>query len=203
MSLIFPSLTKPSSFPPWQSLITLKILLCYTASPPSIILITISPPLPHHIHHLTNSTIPTPTSHCTTLHHPHPFTPIHPTGALVTAVYDDDSGSGREDDPSALLPETPPPPPPPGGRAAASLVGHVAPFWIPDEDAPNCQECGQKFTVIRRRHHCRACGRVLCAPCCHHRAALPYMDHKEARVCTSCLQILQAGKYIRTQTHTG
>uniref|UniRef100_A0A0P4W5A0 FYVE-type domain-containing protein n=1 Tax=Scylla olivacea TaxID=85551 RepID=A0A0P4W5A0_SCYOL len=128
-------------------------------------------------------------------HHPVPQSPTRVTpGTLVTAVYDDDSGSGREDDPSAQLPETPPPPPPPGSRSAASLVGHVAPFWIPDEDAPNCQECGQKFTVIRRRHHCRACGRVLCAPCCHHRAALPYMDHKEARVCTSCLQILQSSQ---------
>lgn len=128
-------------------------------------------------------------------HHPAPQSPTRVTpGTLVTAVYDDDSGSGREDDPSAQLPETPPPPPPPGSRSAASLVGHVAPFWIPDEDAPNCQECGQKFTVIRRRHHCRACGRVLCAPCCHFRAALPYMDHKEARVCTSCLQILQSSQ---------
>ncbi|XP_042216035.1 uncharacterized protein LOC121862108 isoform X6 [Homarus americanus] len=117
-------------------------------------------------------------------------------GALVTAVYDDDSGSGREDDGSggALA----------AGEAAASsnpgnpsegngsLVGHVAPFWIPDEDAPNCQECGLKFTVIRRRHHCRACGRVLCAQCCHHKAPLPYMDYKEARVCGPCLQILQS-----------
>ncbi|KAG7172243.1 Zinc finger FYVE domain-containing protein 9-like [Homarus americanus] len=119
-------------------------------------------------------------------------------GALVTAVYDDDSGSGREDDGSggALA----------AGEAAASsnpgnpsegngsLVGHVAPFWIPDEDAPNCQECGLKFTVIRRRHHCRACGRVLCAQCCHHKAPLPYMDYKEARVCGPCLQILQSGQ---------
>lgn len=129
--------------------------------------------------------------------HHHPAGPQSPTrvapGALVTAVYDDDSGSGREDEPSSQHPESPSSMQPPGG-AGMSLVGHVAPFWIPDEDAPNCQECGLKFTVIRRRHHCRACGRVLCAPCCHHRAPLPYMDHKEARVCTSCLQILQAGQ---------
>ncbi|XP_069952748.1 zinc finger FYVE domain-containing protein 16 isoform X3 [Cherax quadricarinatus] len=117
-------------------------------------------------------------------------------GTLVTAVYDDDSGSGREDEGSSDL----------LGAAEASacqsnptesngsLVGHVAPFWIPDEDAPNCQECGLKFTVIRRRHHCRACGRVLCAQCCHHKAPLPYMDYKEARVCGTCLQIIQAGQ---------
>lgn len=71
-------------------------------------------------------------------------------------------------------------------------VGLVAPFWVPDEDAPGCQECQQKFTVLRRRHHCRACGRVLCAACCHDRAPLPYMDNKEARVCASCLALINA-----------
>ncbi|XP_066987790.1 zinc finger FYVE domain-containing protein 16 isoform X1 [Macrobrachium rosenbergii] len=116
-------------------------------------------------------------------------------GTLVTAVYDDDSGSGREDESSEAV----------GGAEGTTettsssrsrgdggnLVGQVAPFWIPDDDAPNCQECGQKFTVIRRRHHCRACGRVLCAPCCHHKAPLPYMDYKEARVCGPCLHLIQ------------
>lgn len=120
----------------------------------------------------------------------------------MTAVYDDDSGSGREDEGGgepATARET-------AASAAASaatqsttegdsnnLVGHVAPFWIPDENAPNCLECCLKFTVIRRRHHCRACGRVLCAQCCHFKAPLPYMDYKEARVCGPCLQILQSG----------
>ena len=72
-------------------------------------------------------------------------------------------------------------------------IGLVAPFWIPDEEAPNCQECGIKFTVIRRRHHCRGCGRVLCSPCCHFKAPLPYMDFKEARVCNTCLQSISQG----------
>ncbi|XP_068208991.1 zinc finger FYVE domain-containing protein 16-like isoform X2 [Palaemon carinicauda] len=116
-------------------------------------------------------------------------------GTLVTAVYDDDSGSGREDESSEAVvgaegtTETTS-----SSRSrgeAGNLVGQVAPFWIPDDDAPKCQECGQKFTVIRRRHHCRACGRVLCAPCCHHKAPLPYMDYKEARVCGPCLHLIQ------------
>ena len=75
-------------------------------------------------------------------------------------------------------------------------VGIVAPFWIPDETAPKCQECGVKFTVIKRRHHCRACGRVLCSTCCHDKAPLQYMDYKEARVCATCLQLLNSGEYV-------
>ncbi|XP_047499794.1 zinc finger FYVE domain-containing protein 9-like isoform X5 [Penaeus chinensis] len=130
---------------------------------------------------------------------PTPESPSRVTpGTLVTAVYDDDSGSGREDDgnnddggasggasASGAVGAS--------GHGGGMVVGHYAPFWIPDEDAPYCQECGQKFTVIRRRHHCRACGRVLCAQCCHDKAPLPYMEYKEARVCGSCLQLIQAG----------
>lgn len=71
------------------------------------------------------------------------------------------------------------------------LLGVLKPLWIPDEDAPICMNCSQRFTVLRRRHHCRACGRVLCSACCSNRARLEYMECKEARVCLPCLQILQ------------
>ncbi|BFZ16767.1 hypothetical protein BsWGS_19806 [Bradybaena similaris] len=65
-------------------------------------------------------------------------------------------------------------------------LGHVAPFWIPDTDALTCMICQTKFTIWKRRHHCRACGKVLCAVCCNQKAVLPYMDNKEARVCIEC-----------------
>lgn len=71
------------------------------------------------------------------------------------------------------------------------LLGILKPVWTPDEEAPVCMNCSQRFTVIRRRHHCRACGRVLCNTCCSCRAPLEYMEGKEARVCLSCLQVLK------------
>ncbi|RXG54811.1 Lateral signaling target protein 2-like protein [Armadillidium vulgare] len=37
------------------------------------------------------------------------------------------------------------------------------PSWIPDNLAPRCMACGALFTVVRRRHHCRNCGKVFCA----------------------------------------
>jgi hypothetical protein len=40
------------------------------------------------------------------------------------------------------------------------ILGKVPPFWVPDADAPNCMQCEIKFTVLKRRHHCRACGKV-------------------------------------------
>ena len=40
-------------------------------------------------------------------------------------------------------------------------------LWMPDEVCLSCYGCQQKFTVIRRRHHCRICGQVFCSDCCH------------------------------------
>lgn len=35
------------------------------------------------------------------------------------------------------------------------MLGKVKPFWIPDEECQNCLHCDSKFTLIKRRHHCR------------------------------------------------
>lgn len=49
--------------------------------------------------------------------------------------------------------------------------------------------CDTKFTVIKRRHHCRACGYVLCSKCCNLRYRLEYLEDV-ARVCNQCYEIL-------------
>ncbi|KAK3913879.1 Zinc finger FYVE domain-containing protein 9 [Frankliniella fusca] len=71
-------------------------------------------------------------------------------------------------------------------------LGKEAPFWVPDADAPYCMQCDQKFTVLKRRHHCRACGKVLCSRCCSEKAHLKYTN-AEARVCVPCKSILLGG----------
>ncbi|XP_036410232.1 zinc finger FYVE domain-containing protein 9 isoform X1 [Megalops cyprinoides] len=67
-----------------------------------------------------------------------------------------------------------------------STLGEVAPVWVPDSQAPVCMKCEVKFTFTKRRHHCRACGKVFCAACCSLKSRLMYMDRKEARVCITC-----------------
>lgn len=42
-----------------------------------------------------------------------------------------------------------------------STSTETPPPWIPDNEAPVCMSCKAMFTVVRRRHHCRNCGKVL------------------------------------------
>ncbi|XP_075689112.1 zinc finger FYVE domain-containing protein 9 [Rhinoderma darwinii] len=71
-----------------------------------------------------------------------------------------------------------------------TTLGEVAPVWVPDSQAPNCMKCEARFTFTKRRHHCRACGKVYCAACCSLKCKLLYMDKKEARVCVICHSVL-------------
>ena len=41
----------------------------------------------------------------------------------------------------------------------------VPPVWIPDSKTSSCMRCGRMFGWRRRRHHCRLCGRCVCAGC--------------------------------------
>lgn len=41
----------------------------------------------------------------------------------------------------------------------------VPPIWIPDSKTSSCMRCGRMFGWRRRRHHCRLCGRCVCASC--------------------------------------
>lgn len=54
-----------------------------------------------------------------------------------------------------------------------------------------CQDCCNEFTLSFRRHHCRACGRVVCSDCSSNQAPLKYLNYKSSRVCDKCFSILQ------------
>uniref|UniRef100_A0A3P8UBW0 Lateral signaling target protein 2 homolog n=1 Tax=Amphiprion percula TaxID=161767 RepID=A0A3P8UBW0_AMPPE len=61
------------------------------------------------------------------------------------------------------------------------------PDWVPDEACNSCITCKAPFTVIRRKHHCRSCGKIFCSRCSSHSAPLPrYGQVKPVRVCTHC-----------------
>ncbi|KAK6748059.1 hypothetical protein RB195_000963 [Necator americanus] len=37
--------------------------------------------------------------------------------------------------------------------------------WSADSESLHCTRCATKFSIARRRHHCRLCGRVMCHQC--------------------------------------
>ncbi|XP_066559417.1 FYVE, RhoGEF and PH domain-containing protein 2 isoform X2 [Amia ocellicauda] len=70
-------------------------------------------------------------------------------------------------------------------------LGKRAPQWIRDGLVSMCMRCGEPFNaIIRRRHHCRACGYVVCHKCSDYKAALQYDENKLNRVCRDCYGIL-------------
>uniref|UniRef100_A0A4W6DJ21 Zinc finger, FYVE domain containing 16 n=1 Tax=Lates calcarifer TaxID=8187 RepID=A0A4W6DJ21_LATCA len=77
-------------------------------------------------------------------------------------------------------------------REGVEELGSRQPAWVPDSEAPNCMNCYQRFTFTKRRHHCRACGKVYCAVCCNRKCKLKYLE-KEARVCVVCFDSIHRG----------
>ncbi|KAG8512030.1 FYVE, RhoGEF and PH domain-containing protein 2, partial [Galemys pyrenaicus] len=70
-------------------------------------------------------------------------------------------------------------------------LGLRAPQWVRDKMVTMCMRCQEPFNALtRRRHHCRACGYVVCARCSDYRAELKYDDNRPNRVCLDCYTFL-------------
>ena len=73
----------------------------------------------------------------------------------------------------------------------AGELGDTAPVWIPDQRVTMCQLCSNEFTLVNRRHHCRACGKVVCSPCSANKAPIKYRQYESVKVCSSCFDALK------------
>ncbi|KFP42070.1 FYVE, RhoGEF and PH domain-containing protein 2, partial [Chlamydotis macqueenii] len=70
-------------------------------------------------------------------------------------------------------------------------LGRRAPQWVRDNLVTMCMCCKEPFNAImRRRHHCRACGYVVCARCSDYKAKLQYDGNRLNRVCRECYTFL-------------
>ncbi|XP_046387052.1 rabankyrin-5 isoform X1 [Ischnura elegans] len=64
----------------------------------------------------------------------------------------------------------------------------------PWEEGDICLECGAKFGITIRKHHCRHCGRILCNKCSDRDVPiLKFGLNKPVRVCGVCFDVLQLG----------
>ncbi|KAI6117150.1 Dbl homology domain-containing protein, partial [Pisolithus croceorrhizus] len=79
----------------------------------------------------------------------------------------------------------------------AHIDNFLPPVWTPDAKANKCMQCGRPFGfgAWRRKHHCRICGRVVCAACSGKTFYISRVDAnslpmkekpKPARACTKC-----------------
>lgn len=57
--------------------------------------------------------------------------------------------------------------------------------WVPDSEVNECPCCSRQFHLLQPKHHCRACGRVVCGICSNNRLFLPQKGSRE-RVCDPC-----------------
>ncbi|ETW03744.1 hypothetical protein H310_05113 [Aphanomyces invadans] len=59
--------------------------------------------------------------------------------------------------------------------------------WVDDRSRQHCAVCESQFTLVWSRHHCRACGEVICHNCSR-KWSIPIQDAGEllTRLCTPC-----------------
>ncbi|KIW09505.1 uncharacterized protein PV09_00381 [Verruconis gallopava] len=99
------------------------------------------------------------------------------TGSSHNTVLDTAGDSDHAQDHALPSPATQPPTRrdsrntvPSNGRRQSDIV---LPKWQPDADVTRCPVCNNQFTFWYRKHHCRKCGRVVCANCSPHRITIP------------------------------
>ena len=101
---------------------------------------------------------------------------FHNSGVLptspATARYKTPAAENYRRQLAALAKGLPPPPPlteAEGRQIEADVKMELSraspkkkPDWMPDTDSSCCTQCFAKFNLVRRRHHCRKCGQLVC-----------------------------------------
>ncbi|XP_072238789.1 FYVE, RhoGEF and PH domain-containing protein 5 isoform X1 [Leuresthes tenuis] len=65
-------------------------------------------------------------------------------------------------------------------------LGEAAPVLVPVSHVMMCMNCTTDFSLTLRRHHCNACGKVVCRACSRNRYPLKYLKDRVAKVCDHC-----------------
>lgn len=65
-------------------------------------------------------------------------------------------------------------------------LGEAAPVLVPVSQVMMCMNCTSDFSLTLRRHHCNACGKVVCRACSRNRYPLKYLKDRMAKVCDHC-----------------
>ncbi|CAE7213034.1 unnamed protein product, partial [Symbiodinium sp. CCMP2456] len=70
-----------------------------------------------------------------------------------------------------------------------------------DDDAENCSICSALLgrRRLRPRHHCRICGRCVCASCSPNLALMPGSGRELQRACTPCMAVAYKAPALKSR----
>ncbi|NWU67596.1 FGD5 protein, partial [Pterocles burchelli] len=84
-------------------------------------------------------------------------------------------------------------------------LGERPPTLVPVSHVMMCMNCGCDFTLTLRRHHCHACGKIVCRNCSRNKYPMKYLKDQAAKVCDSCyVELKKRGKipsFLAKLTH--
>ncbi|KAL0584028.1 hypothetical protein ABG067_006125 [Albugo candida] len=73
-------------------------------------------------------------------------------------------------------------------RISRDLTVRKTPTWVDDKDRHCCRLCLKAFSNTRRKHHCRACGEIICRHCSIYQSVdLQSVGLTTLRVCKACM----------------
>ncbi|XP_073447868.1 FYVE, RhoGEF and PH domain-containing protein 5 isoform X1 [Aquarana catesbeiana] len=65
-------------------------------------------------------------------------------------------------------------------------LGERPPSVVHMSHAMMCMNCSSDFTLTLRRHHCHACGKIVCRSCSRNKYPLKYLKDRPSKVCNGC-----------------
>lgn len=77
----------------------------------------------------------------------------------------------------------------PASEFPRKLLGRE--YWMRDENAKDCFNCGDAFSTFRRKHHCRTCGQIFDSKCTSILPGKMFGQTTNVRVCKPCEDIIQ------------
>ncbi|KAG8435894.1 hypothetical protein GDO86_007113 [Hymenochirus boettgeri] len=77
-------------------------------------------------------------------------------------------------------------------------LGERPPSMVHMSHAVMCMNCGSDFTLTLRRHHCHACGKIICRGCSRNKYPLKYLRDRPSKVCNGCFAELRKRELAAT-----
>uniref|UniRef100_A0A0K2TZB4 FYVE, RhoGEF and PH domaincontaining protein 4like [Nasonia vitripennis] n=1 Tax=Lepeophtheirus salmonis TaxID=72036 RepID=A0A0K2TZB4_LEPSM len=74
-------------------------------------------------------------------------------------------------------------------------IGRKQPHLLKLDTISKCMDCGHPFSMMRKKHNCRACGIVICAKCSGQKFPLTFEENKPCRVCKTCFNLLNSADF--------